>query len=478
MAKKLVCDPIELRKLCEEAGSMMEAARRLKLHFNTFKKLAKEAGCYKPSTAARSSIPKMTKMTKEYVIDRYLSNKQYVRLPSLRKYLINFGFKEAKCEVCGLSEWLGKPIPLELHHKNGDHYNNHLENLEILCPTCHAQKTNGSNNPSSSKYAPSLMPESTANIAVPESVGVLATAERSPKQPELVVVTCCKCLKSFSVSASAARTRKYCSRACFYAGRPPAIAKDKLLSVLAKSISYTETGKLLGISRERVRSLCVRFNLLQEAKAVFETNKKLNKENRKKNTATGTCVVCGSTFSITRRSAVARKYCSYVCAHTASVRFSLTKEQLLELLRNDPNYTHVGHLFGVSGTAIKKRCKKFDIFDQVDALVKAEKRRNGLWAVHNTHNAASRKKSSETRRANLPDFVAYQIACPGEELQLMEVHRFHTREELVAAGFNYTLVCKACRRERKSYKGYIWQREDKSRQKRCFNAAIESECLL
>ena len=56
--------------------------------------------------------------------------------------LIDDGIKEARCECCKLSEWMGKPIPLELHHKDGNHYNNDLSNLEILCPNCHAQTDN------------------------------------------------------------------------------------------------------------------------------------------------------------------------------------------------------------------------------------------------------------------------------------------------------------------------------------------------
>jgi predicted HNH restriction endonuclease len=31
-----------------------------------------------------------------------------------------------------------KPIPLELHHKDGNRYNDQLENLILLCPNCHA----------------------------------------------------------------------------------------------------------------------------------------------------------------------------------------------------------------------------------------------------------------------------------------------------------------------------------------------------
>ena len=48
------------------------------------------------------------------------------------------GYKECRCEKCGNTEWFGKPIPLELHHINGDNNDNSLENLQMLCPNCHA----------------------------------------------------------------------------------------------------------------------------------------------------------------------------------------------------------------------------------------------------------------------------------------------------------------------------------------------------
>jgi 5-methylcytosine-specific restriction endonuclease McrA len=48
------------------------------------------------------------------------------------------GIKERKCELCGISEWLGIQLPLELHHKDGNHLNNNLHNLQILCPNCHS----------------------------------------------------------------------------------------------------------------------------------------------------------------------------------------------------------------------------------------------------------------------------------------------------------------------------------------------------
>ena len=56
----------------------------------------------------------------------------------LKWRLIEEGLKEWKCEGCGNTEWLGNPIPLELHHKDGDNTNHELDNLALLCPNCHA----------------------------------------------------------------------------------------------------------------------------------------------------------------------------------------------------------------------------------------------------------------------------------------------------------------------------------------------------
>ncbi len=65
-------------------------------------------------------------------------NSTYTRTSRLRERLIREGYKETRCEGCGLDEWLGQPMPLTLDHINGDHTDHRLENLRILCPNCHA----------------------------------------------------------------------------------------------------------------------------------------------------------------------------------------------------------------------------------------------------------------------------------------------------------------------------------------------------
>lgn len=69
----------------------------------------------------------------------YAASDTYIRSAVLKDKLLKEGYKEKKCECCGLTEWLGQPIIFELHHKDGNHYNNDFDNLELLCPNCHSQ---------------------------------------------------------------------------------------------------------------------------------------------------------------------------------------------------------------------------------------------------------------------------------------------------------------------------------------------------
>ena len=93
----------------------------------------KECEPYKPD-GVKGKLP----------IEEYLVKGSTISIPKLRERLLKEGLKEHKCEnpKCGLSEWHNLPIPLQLHHINGDRTDNRLENLQLLCPNCHALTDN------------------------------------------------------------------------------------------------------------------------------------------------------------------------------------------------------------------------------------------------------------------------------------------------------------------------------------------------
>ena len=74
----------------------------------------------------------------EYLPYHVYITRGHVQSNKLRLKLLREGLKERKCECCENTIWNGQPIPLEVHHKDGDKNNNNLDNLQVLCPNCHA----------------------------------------------------------------------------------------------------------------------------------------------------------------------------------------------------------------------------------------------------------------------------------------------------------------------------------------------------
>lgn len=75
---------------------------------------------------------------RRHPLESILRRGTYYQSNKLRKRLLREGILEAKCSSCGGVEWLGKAIPLELDHVDGDKTNNELDNIRLICPNCHA----------------------------------------------------------------------------------------------------------------------------------------------------------------------------------------------------------------------------------------------------------------------------------------------------------------------------------------------------
>lgn len=128
----------EFINVCENSITMGEAAAKLKLHYNTFKRYAMQYGCWKPNQGGKGMKKNITANTipLQDILDGKCPQYQTFKL---KRRLFKEHIKENKCEICGITTWNGKPIQMELHHKDGNRTNHKLENLQILCPNCHSQ---------------------------------------------------------------------------------------------------------------------------------------------------------------------------------------------------------------------------------------------------------------------------------------------------------------------------------------------------
>jgi hypothetical protein len=114
---------------CSNSQSMAQAATKLGLHFNTFKKYTVKYNCYNTNQSGKG--------IKKNIGPKVNINEIKTRA-GIRKRIIKENIIEHKCNECGISEWKGQKLSLHLDHINGDSWDHRIENLRFLCPNCHS----------------------------------------------------------------------------------------------------------------------------------------------------------------------------------------------------------------------------------------------------------------------------------------------------------------------------------------------------
>lgn len=222
-----------INKMIDAKRPKSEIARILNVKYETLNKYLKELGVKYDGNPNRKGIEHVESRTD---INKYLTNKKTISASTLRKKLIENGIKEEKCEYCGRYEWMGRKIPLELHHINMNHYDNRIENIQILCSNCHSIAHN---------YC---------NTKKPKKVNPLVNSIKKEKKNYSI---CKKTIKP--------KSQKYCSYSCTNEDcKKFTPSEEELINKFKELGSYVQVGKFYGVSDNAIRKRCKREGIFNE----------------------------------------------------------------------------------------------------------------------------------------------------------------------------------------------------------------------
>ena len=242
-----------LEEIVKKSYSISDVARHLGLvtKGSNFKTIRKYIDKYNIDTSHFTGMLwskglKYINKTSRIPLNEILKENTNFSSTALKHRLIFEGIKEYKCEECGISTWNNKEITLELHHINGNHYDNRLENLIILCPNCHSQT--------------STWKRSTNNVIKPKNF---------KKGYDKICPICNTEFKSDK------KSRIYCSRKCYNQSLKiydikNTISKDDIINNIDNFTTITDLAEFYGISRPNMRNILIRYNLLEEFKQKYD----------------------------------------------------------------------------------------------------------------------------------------------------------------------------------------------------------------
>lgn len=191
-------------------------------------------------------------------LDEILKENISFKSTYLKERLIKEGIKEDRCERCKEKyNKLGEKLTLELHHINGNHYDNRIENLQILCTDCHS-KTEGYRVPKNS---------------YDENNIILPYDEYRAK-----IYFCKNCGKKFSSN----KKRTYCCLDCYYEDiskrseeRKRKLSLETLQEAIKDCNNIQQLSDKLNTNRTSIRKALKEYGLYESFKEKYDFNSKI-----------------------------------------------------------------------------------------------------------------------------------------------------------------------------------------------------------
>lgn len=252
--------------IVEQSKSIAEVCRKLSLaekgsNYKTVSKYIQKYNLNTDHFTGQVWSKGMTgcKKTENIPLKEILNENTIIKSSHLKAKLIAQGIKQDICEECGCpNTWNGKPITLELHHKNANHYDNRLCNLQILCPNCHSQQEGHRRR----KNKPVIIPD---------------------VQKQKNIVVCENCGKEFNPHRKSKRVR-FCSVECYHEfnkryvqnnNQQVGLDKETLEKACKQFSNITELSAHLKVSRPTIRKYLKEYNLLDTFKTKFDFRAKV-----------------------------------------------------------------------------------------------------------------------------------------------------------------------------------------------------------
>jgi hypothetical protein len=175
-----------------------------------------------------------------------------------------------KCEWCSHSEWLDKPIKLELEHVDGNNSNNIEANLLLLCPNCHSTTVTWRRMKSSFSPNPNALCPKCGKKKQSQSKHCFDCREHSKPRRSKKPQGVCACGASITSKA------KECVSCSHKAQKRIVWPSRAEVEALVASSSFSAAGRVLGVSDNAIRKFLRKP--VELAEPAESTNEKKDEE--------------------------------------------------------------------------------------------------------------------------------------------------------------------------------------------------------